>query len=137
MYRPGEGVFGKSKEGNLRKRKEQKEQLSDLVPDFAHTRSDISSRKRKLDDIRNSRNNKRPGADLSNKTLFPSKPRTAFTALTGSVLTKSPAMATRRDLKMQVTPFGFLLNTGNDSKVKLIQQCPQIPAGGRLRFFSG
>ena len=51
------------------------------------------------------------------------------------MMTRSPAMATRRDQKTQVIPFGFLLNRGNDSKVNLIQQCPQIPVGGRLRFF--
>ena len=81
LYLPlsGEGVFGKGLEGNLQKRKEQKEQLSDLVPDFAQTRSD-SGRKRKFVDNRNSWNNKRSRTDLSNKTAFQSKPNTAYSA---------------------------------------------------------
>ena len=81
LYLPlsGEGVFGKGLEGNLRKRKEQKEQLSDLVPDFAQARSD-SGRKRKFVDNRNSWNNKRSRTDLSNKTAFQSKPKTAYSA---------------------------------------------------------
>ena len=81
LYLPlsGEGVFGKGLEGNLQKRKEQKEQLSDLVPDFAQARSD-SGRKRKFVDNRNSWNNKRSRTDLSNKTAFQSKPKTAYSA---------------------------------------------------------
>ena len=81
LYLPlsGEGVFSKGLEGNLQKRKEQKEQLSDLVPDFAQARSD-SGRKRKFVDNRNSWNNKRSQTDLSNKTAFQSKPKTAYSA---------------------------------------------------------
>ena len=71
--------FGKGLEGNLPKRKEQKEQLSDLVPDFAQARSD-SGRKRKFVDNRNTWNNKRSQPDLSNKTAFQSKPKTAYSA---------------------------------------------------------
>ena len=55
--------------------------------------------------------------------------------IVSSMMTSISAMATRRDQKTQVIHFGFLLNRGNDSKVNLIQQCPQIPVGGRLRFF--
>ena len=71
--------FRQRLEGNLQKCKEQKEQLSDLVPDFAHARSD-GGHKRKFVDNRNSWDNKRSRTDLSNKTAFQSKPTTAYSA---------------------------------------------------------
>ena len=129
----GEGVFGNGLEGNLQKRKEQKEQLSDLVPDFAQARSD-GSRKRKFVDNRNSWNNKRSGLICPIRLFNPSLKQHTW-HIVSSMMTRSPAMATRRDQKTPVIPFGFLLNRGNVSKVNLIQQCPQIPVGGRLRFF--
>ena len=45
--------FGKGLESYLQKRKEQKEQLSDLVPDFAQARCD-GGHKRKFVDNRSS-----------------------------------------------------------------------------------
>ena len=135
LYLPlsGEGVFGKGLEGNLQKRKEQKEQLSDLVPDFAQARSD-SGRKRKLLTTGALGTTKDPGLICPIRLLFNPSLKQHTRHIVGSMMTRSPAMATRRDQKTQVI-FGFLLNRGNDSKVNLIQQCPQIPVGGRLRFF--
>ena len=48
----------------------------------------------------------------------------------------STAMIPRgRVPKTQITPFGSQIREGIDSQVKFLQQCPQIPVGGRLRFF--
>ena len=80
---------------------------------------------------------KDPGLICPIRQLFNPSLKQHTRHIVGSMMTRSPAMATRRDQKTQVIPFGFLLNRGNDSKVNLIQQCPQIPVGGRLRFFSG
>ena len=61
LYLPltGDGVFGKGLETNLKKRKEQKDQLSDLVPEFADSRPTDNSRKRKSYDNKTSWSNKR------------------------------------------------------------------------------
>lgn len=74
LYLPltGDGVFGKGLEENLKKRKEQKEQLSDLVPDFADSKTE-NSRKRKSYDSKNTWGNKRQRMDYSNKSSY--KPR--------------------------------------------------------------
>lgn len=74
LYLPltGDGVFGKGLEENLKKRKEQKEQLSDLVPEFADSKTD-NNRKRKSSfyDNRGSWNNKRSRNDYSsNRNTF-------------------------------------------------------------------
>ncbi|MCG8076955.1 MAG: hypothetical protein JAY75_12015 [Candidatus Thiodiazotropha taylori] len=73
LYLPltGDGVFGKGLEENLKKRKEQKEQLSDLVPDFDSKTE--NSRKRKSYDNKNTWANKRQRMDYSNKSSY--KPR--------------------------------------------------------------
>ncbi|MCG7876485.1 MAG: reverse transcriptase domain-containing protein [Candidatus Thiodiazotropha endolucinida] len=45
-------------------------------------------------------------------------------------------MSTReRHPRTLVVPFGFQIRRGNDSQVQFYQQRPQIPVGGRLRFF--
>lgn len=74
LYLPltGDGVFGNGLEENLKKRKEQKEQLSDLVPDFGQSKT-VNSYKRKSYDNKNSWGNKRQRTDFSNKSSF--KPR--------------------------------------------------------------
>ena len=50
LYLPltGDGVFGKGLEDSLKKRKEQKEQLSDLIPEYDTSKSDNSNSKRKF-----------------------------------------------------------------------------------------
>ena len=67
-----DGVFGKGLEENLKKRKEQKEQLSDPVPDFADSKTE-NSRKRKSYDNRGSWNGKRQRTESSNRPTYKSK----------------------------------------------------------------
>ena len=61
LYLPlmGDGVFGKGLEENLKKRKEQKEQLYDLVTDFTASKAD-SMHKQKLPYDSGSWNSKHP-----------------------------------------------------------------------------
>ena len=48
LYLPltGDGVFGKGIEDSLKKRKEQKEQLSDLIPEYDSSKSDTSHKRK-------------------------------------------------------------------------------------------
>ena len=75
LYLPltGDGVFGKGLEANLKKRKEQKDQLSDLVPELADSRTTDNSRKRKSYDNKTSWSNKRQRTDFFKQVFISAK----------------------------------------------------------------
>ena len=80
LYLPltGDGVFGSGMEQCLKKRKEHKEQLTDLAPEYSEPKTD-NSRKRKSSDNKNW-SNKRQRTDSSNfKSSFKSG-KTSFSS---------------------------------------------------------
>lgn len=67
LYLPltGDGVFGKGLEENLKKRKEQKEQLVDLIPEYDSSKGDNSQKRKFSSNQRNSWSYKKPRYDYS------------------------------------------------------------------------
>ena len=134
LYLPlsGDGVFGCRLQEHLRKRKEQKELLSDLVPEFAENKSDWRTRKSAY----NSRSSwsKRP-------RMTPSPPpersfRSRYHTQSSSPLNDERKYDDKgKNPKEPSSYFGSLSTIENDSKVNIGLQSPKIPVGGRPRFF--
>ena len=87
LYLPlrGDGVFGKGLEENLKKRKEQKEQLVDLIPEYDASKGDNSQKRKFFSNDRNTWSYKKPRYDYSVYNTTRDKSRGAsYSAYKGS-----------------------------------------------------
>ena len=87
LYLPltGDGVFGKGLEENLKKRKEQKEQLVDLIPEYDTSKGDNSQKRKFSSNDRNAWSYKKPRYDYSvNNTTRGRSRGASYSAYKGS-----------------------------------------------------
>ena len=134
MFLPliGDGMFGSGLQDKLKCRKEQKEQLSDLVPEFFENKA--TKWKNTSYDYRS--NFKQDWTTLVSETKKKKKGKIVLLQKRHPNIvteTVTPVLKNRRKRKFVFLPFGFLKN--NDLVSKTLCLLPPTPVEGRLKYF--